>query len=142
MPFWKGKNNTGNMSEEEEKIKKLLEQEWKNFKEIMKDHELEKDILEKMYIQENTLHGALNMADSMIKRGELKAAEGYLRQAETHHEILDRFELMFRDLEEKDLSIDKKRIKDALSRRDFSATIKKKIGDLRREIEKLQKKAA
>ena len=108
----------------------------------MKDHELEKDILEKMYIQENTLQGALNMADNMIKRGELKAAEGYLKQAETHHEILDRFELMFRNLEEKDLSIDKKRVKDALSRRDFSATIKKKIGDLRREIEKLQKKAA
>lgn len=128
------------MTDEEAKVKKLLGIAWENFKKIMEGHELEKNIMGRIFAQETALQGALDMAKKMMGQKEFNSAKNYLKQAEDHYKILEKFELMLLDVEKQQLGLEKDDIKSVSSARKHTAGIKEEIESLRKEIE--QKMAA
>lgn len=130
------------ITEDDEHIKKLLDMAWENFKTMMKEQEIEKNILEKLYMQQNQLKGSLDMAERMISKNEFGMASNYLKQAEDHHAVLEKFEVLLKTAEEQAKTTEKRGIKNISSMIRYSRDIKNRIEELRKRIEKNLSKAA
>ncbi|PIN86615.1 hypothetical protein COV19_03800 [Candidatus Woesearchaeota archaeon CG10_big_fil_rev_8_21_14_0_10_44_13] len=137
MAGFDSKKDMRNALDEDAIVEDLLNKAWESFKDIMKDQEIGKNILGRLFQQQNNLKGALNMAEISINSGNMKGAEGYLRQAEEHFSVLERFETMLQAIEEQARTKEKKNIKNISAMRSYTKNIKNDIEALRKKIQKM-----